>query len=164
MKDWRAAADLGTSAIQPLWAAILDSDDDVSRGAAEALGQIDDDRAIEVLLATLTEGTSTRKRIAAARVLGQINKTQGIESLVAMLNHGDRWVRLQAAGALKGLFLSGKLSTHNLKLIAAHRGRMSQRHVDRTERRYSDSNWRDDQQPSGGSYDYHEDSGIGVDL
>lgn len=67
--------------------------------AAESLGELKDLRAVESLLATLTD-SDARVRVAAAEALGQIKDARAVEPLVVALKDSDSPVRMAAAKAL----------------------------------------------------------------
>jgi len=94
-----ALVKIGTPAVEPLIVALKDSDSNVRRLAAGALGQIGDARAVEPLIAARTD-SNWELRQAAARALEQIGDARAVEPLVAALKASKGFVRHAAAGAL----------------------------------------------------------------
>jgi HEAT repeat protein len=95
----RALAKIGSPAVPPLIKALGDHDLYVVIGAAEALGRIDDRRAIDPLLTCLASETS-HVRQAACRALGEIGDQKAVIPLTEMLKDGDYDVRFAATAAL----------------------------------------------------------------
>ena len=76
-----------------------DWDKDVRCGAAYALGDIRDKRAVQPLIKALgDENKDVRKN--AARALGNIGDKRAVEPLIKVLGDEDKWVRYEAARAL----------------------------------------------------------------
>jgi hypothetical protein len=94
-----ALVKIGTPAVEPLIVALKDSDSNVRRLAAGALGQIGDARAVEPLIAALTD-SNWELRQAAARALEQIGDARSFEPLVAALKDSNEFVRKEAAEGL----------------------------------------------------------------
>jgi len=92
-----ALVKLGTPAVEPLVAALKESDKDAGRCAAEALGKIGDVRAVEPLIAALKDSEMIE---AAADALGKIDGARAVEPLIAALKDSDDHVRWAAAKAL----------------------------------------------------------------
>jgi len=90
-KDPRAA--------EQLIATLKDSNADVRRLDAEALGEIKDTRAVEPLITTLRDANSN-VRNEAAIALGKIKDPRAVEPLIAALKDTDATVRANAAWAL----------------------------------------------------------------
>jgi HEAT repeat protein len=67
-RDWSKCVEIGAPAVEPLIAALKDSDKDVRKAVAKTLGKIGDPRAIEPLLSAL-EGKNKEVRKAAASAL-----------------------------------------------------------------------------------------------
>jgi len=100
-------------AVEPLIVALQDASWEVRRGAAEALGEIGDPRAVEPLIAALAQPsrpspgapagdgaaqTGVRKTVAEA--LGKLGHPSAVEPLIAALADDDPSVRGSAAAAL----------------------------------------------------------------
>lgn len=96
-----ALIDVGSPAVEPLIAVVKDSSVGwFSRGhAARALGRIGDSRAVEPLIAALTDENSSVRRHAAS-ALGHIGDTVAVEPLISALEDADSNVRLSAVTAL----------------------------------------------------------------
>lgn len=95
----RALGEIGDArAVEPLFAALKDSDIDVRINAAEALGKIGAP-AVELLIAAL-KNDDWKVRCAAAKALGKIGDARAVEPLVAALDDSDRDVRAEAIWAL----------------------------------------------------------------
>ncbi len=88
-------------AVSELEKSLNDSDDNVRRKAAEALGNIGSDKAIESLEIALNDSDDDVRR-KAAEALGKIGSEKAIKSLVAVLNEPFVWiwVRRSAVEAL----------------------------------------------------------------
>lgn len=100
---WRTAEILGTcgeKAVLPLIGALRSRSVPVRLGAIEALGMIQDPRAIPVLTAIPARDRSTEVRWAAVIALGEIGSPAAVPFLVTMLRDPDRYVRYGAAIAL----------------------------------------------------------------
>jgi len=88
-------------AVEPLIAALRDTDSEVCRSAAGALEQIGDARAVEPLIAALGDEDAS-VRGAAAGALGEIGPEAGVvPALIQALGDEDKNVRWHAAWALK---------------------------------------------------------------
>ncbi len=94
-----ALASIGEPAVEPLIAALSDTDSRVRDWAAYALGRIGDPRAVEPLIAVLSD-TDKFARASAALALGRIGDPRGVEPLIAVLSDTDWYVRSIAAEAL----------------------------------------------------------------
>ena len=68
--------------------------------AAEALGRLGNRRAVEPLLAALTDEDATVRRRAIG-ALGTIGDTRGLKPLIAALNDGEPTIRRRAAVELR---------------------------------------------------------------
>ena len=95
-RDKSLVTSLGDAAIEPLIDGLKDSDADVNKFAAEALGQLGDARAVPLLIALLKDG-DVRK--AAAEVIAEFGAT-AVEPLISALNDEDMGVRAAAADTL----------------------------------------------------------------
>jgi hypothetical protein len=91
----QALVEVGEPAVEPLIAALQKKN---FKGAAEALGQIGDARAVEPLIAMLESKGQYGEKVAAVQALGRIGDTRAIEPLVVMLK--DYSVGESAAKAL----------------------------------------------------------------
>jgi len=99
---WDKCAGIGEPAVKPLIAVLKDkkSKDDKRRGAASALGQIGEARAVGPLISVLDSDTETA-RIEAAKSLGQIGDVRAIEPLASFLKEETvPWIRETAVEAL----------------------------------------------------------------
>ena len=79
---------IGAPAVEPLIAALKNSDENVRRQAAEALGMIGDVRAVEPLLNTLKD-----RNLSAIKALGQIGDVRAVEPLAKALSEGKTRIR-----------------------------------------------------------------------
>jgi HEAT repeat protein len=97
-----AARKLGDSgsarAVEPLIAALTDSEERVREQAAESLGTICDARAVEPLITALNDYLFYDVSRAAAKALGELGDARAVEPLIAALNASK--VREAAASAL----------------------------------------------------------------
>jgi len=85
------------------------NDSSVRQNAAQALGKINDTRAIEPLIQALKDNDSTI-RWTAAWALGRMNDTRAVEPLSQVLNDNDSKVRSYASWALREM---GNITTLN---------------------------------------------------
>jgi HEAT repeat protein len=88
-----------TRAVEPLYAALKDSDKDVRLQATRALVKFGDKRAVEPLCAALKD-TDKGVRLWAAETLGKIGDKRAVEPLCAALKDTDKDVRRCAAEVL----------------------------------------------------------------
>jgi HEAT repeat protein len=94
----RALKEIGTSAAEPLIAALQKGGSQASRQLIiEVLGTLGDVRAIDPLVALFGDANLC---LPAIRALGDIGGDRCIESLVAMLQNGEAPIRLEAAESL----------------------------------------------------------------
>jgi HEAT repeat protein len=96
---YRALAKIGDPTIEPVIAALRDSNSKVREGAAEALARIGEARAVGPLLTALEDGDSYVRK-AAAEALAKIGDGRAVEPLITALKDEDRVVRGAAAWAL----------------------------------------------------------------
>jgi HEAT repeat protein len=97
----RLAQKVSDAAVRGLVDALRDSDIEVRRHAAEALGGIEDTAAINALAEALTRDSDASVRKTAAWALGEIEDARAVAALVAALrNDKDMEVRKTAAWAL----------------------------------------------------------------
>jgi HEAT repeat protein len=94
------AADHALGRMRDLRAVEPDSDTRVRGELAKVLGQINDTRALEILIAVL-ESSDTQARREAAAALGQIEDTRTVEALIAALKDPDISLRENAADAFR---------------------------------------------------------------
>ncbi len=99
----RAAEALGgcadARAVEPLIAALHDSENEVRWVAAQALGKLRDARAVEPLLPLLADPDRWARR-GAAWSLGEIGDPRAVEPLLPLLADRKKDVRMAAADAL----------------------------------------------------------------
>ena len=99
-------AELGNAeVVEPLIAALEDSDEYVRQGAAAALGKIGDKRAVDRLIVNLIVTLPDKKSVRreAATALGKIGDARAIKPLVGALKDSDKEVRKEARKALETL-------------------------------------------------------------
>jgi HEAT repeat protein len=94
--------------IESLILALNDSDDGVRRDAAEALGKISSDKAVEPLIEALKDLGDDDVRMSAVEALGKIGSDKVIEPLIQSLKDSDDFVRMSAVEAL-GMIGSDKV-------------------------------------------------------
>jgi HEAT repeat protein len=85
--------------VDGLIAGLRYGDGGVRGDAAEALGKIGDPRAVDSLIATLSDSYDLARR-SAAEALGKIGDPRAVDSLIAALSNSDDGVRRNAAEAL----------------------------------------------------------------
>lgn len=105
-----ALAALGEPAVPPLLKAAKDEDENVRRGAIEALGQLHDARGVDSLIAALQDKDSLI-RASSADALARIGDPRAIEPLIALLDDDDSHVRSHAFFALAELGGSSVLTS-----------------------------------------------------
>lgn len=94
-----ALAELGAPAAEPLLAALKDQDAMIRHGAAWALGQMGEQRAVDPLLAMLGD-TNMEVRASAAWSLGQLKAPRAVDPILQMVGATRSVVRAAAAEAL----------------------------------------------------------------
>ena len=98
-----------------------------AESAAEALGNIGDERAIEPLTALLLGkiGTLvyTSPQIEAAIALGKIGHSSEVKPLIYKLTDSDKYVQESAANALLALVRDGRLNEEAKQLVATYQAR-----------------------------------------
>lgn len=104
--------DMGSVAVETLLKALRNRDERVRGGAAEALGKLEDARAIEPLIKALKDKGrynihygglypyTVRVNSCAAKALARIGDKSAVEPLIKMLKEGDVDDRCAAAEAL----------------------------------------------------------------
>lgn len=97
--QWDECVRIGEAAVGPLIGAFNDSDSDMRRCAASALGAIGDARAVRQLIGGLKDQDSV-VRGSAASALGTIGDARAVEPLIGALNDQVSDVRGAAASAL----------------------------------------------------------------
>lgn len=105
-RRWDKCIEIGEPAVKPLIAVLKDeeSNENVRQGAVEALGQIGDSRAVELLIAVL-EDKSVSVRIEAAKALGHIGDVRAVDSLIIPLK--DEYSSYMPNAALEALVKIG---------------------------------------------------------
>jgi HEAT repeat protein len=97
-KDYQGQDD-DHRAVEPLIAALKDSNSDVRSSAVRALGELKDSRAVAPLIATLND-SDRHVRSGAAQALGKLKDRRTVEPLIAALKDSDWEVRSDAARSL----------------------------------------------------------------
>ena len=95
-----ALVEMGRPAVKPLIAALKDRYSQRRQGAAVALGEIGDPRAVEPLITIALGDEDEEVRWAAAGALGRIKDPRAVEPLIAALRDEDRRIREGAARTL----------------------------------------------------------------
>jgi HEAT repeat protein len=90
-------------AVEPLIAALSHETAGVREDVATALGQTQDRRAVDPLVAAMSNGSPGSVRHAAVRSLGQIGDIRAVSPLIAALLHRDTEVQRLARIALDAL-------------------------------------------------------------
>ena len=96
----RALEKAGPSAVEPLIGALRSEKSRARAAAAEALGGIEDVRAVEPLIVALEDDKIANVRAGAAEALGEIKDPRAVEPLIAALQDKNPDVRSWAAKAL----------------------------------------------------------------
>jgi len=96
---------IGAPVVEPLIAALKDSNKNVRKGAASVLGKIGDTRALEPLIAALTDNDKFVRQ-SAVEALGKMGAA-GVEPLIAALKDSDGNVRQSAVEALGKMGAAG---------------------------------------------------------
>lgn len=99
----KALGEFGSSVVEPLIAALKDENRVVRKLAAEVLGHIGDERAVEPLIAALKPGQYHISSGHAVTALGQIGNKRAIEPLLTHLMGKNDFIREHAAKALDQL-------------------------------------------------------------
>jgi len=101
LDEWSLAVNLGAGAVRPLMEALQEPTTRVRECAAEALGRIANDEAVEAIAAALRdENQDVRVREVAARILGRVEGTKAGDALVCGLGDPAWQVRVATAQAL----------------------------------------------------------------
>jgi HEAT repeat protein len=97
-RDWDECAKIGVSAVEPLIAALKDKE--LCAGAARALGQIGDVRALEPLISALNDNVWYSDEVS--EIAGALKKmgTSAVESLIKVLEGDDEEMCLSASWSL----------------------------------------------------------------
>ncbi|MBX7221330.1 MAG: HEAT repeat domain-containing protein [Blastocatellia bacterium] len=98
VRAWDQVGRMGIKAFEPLIHVLKDNDKEVQAAAAEALGKIGDQRAVEFLLPSLKHWDVEVRRLTAA-ALGRIPDARSVEPLQALAEK-DTDGRVRAAAAL----------------------------------------------------------------
>ncbi len=105
-RDWKwrfqlvgSLEQVGVSAVPVLIEALKDSDEDVRRASAEALGKIQDPQAVPALIQTLKDSDKDVRQ-ASAEALGKIGDSQAVPALIQTLKDSEWDVRRASAEAL----------------------------------------------------------------
>ena len=113
-----ALARIGGPAVEPLLAALASPDGNVQTGAAAALGEIGDRRAVEPLIAVLHgPGVGESVQDAAARALGKLGDPRAMETLLAVLHDGQSAQARKSAAESLGRLAEPRATE---PLLAAH--------------------------------------------
>lgn len=108
----------------------------IRRDAANALGELGDNRAVEPLIAALTRNSrlypdrEMNARSAAAQALGQIGDSRALKSLIAALDNWYWIVRHAAAEALLSMYHNASLLEKAKQEILACRSKITSPHTD----------------------------------
>jgi HEAT repeat protein len=81
-------------------AASKDQDPGIRQSAIQALGQIEDPRAVDPVIDALND-TDQNVRVAAIRSLGKMRNPRVVEPLIAALRDRREIIRIEATWALK---------------------------------------------------------------
>jgi HEAT repeat protein len=158
-RDWNLALSLGNVSVEPLILALKDKSDDVRASAITVLGKLGDIKAVDPLIAALTDvgwqmrGPVTEAlvkmgaasvdpviaalkqndhlvRFRAAEVLGEICDGRSVSPLIALLKDTDEGVRWSAAKALVKMYRSNRLDKNLCQMIFVMRELIKQPHSD----------------------------------
>jgi HEAT repeat protein len=135
--DWDAFVKWGGPAVEPLIKALGDSDKDICKAAAGAVGQIGDARAVEPLITALRDRRVVVRK-SAAGALGKIGDGRAVEPLIKAL--GDEAVTSMAGS---GLVATGRKEMPVREAAAGALGEIGdERAVEPLMGVLSDDNWR----------------------
>jgi len=96
----RPAGQVSEKVLQAMIGALDDEDAEIREQAANALGQLEDSRAVEPLTAALLNDVEPAVREQAAWALGMIEDESAVDALAQVMNDPDEDVREQAVWAL----------------------------------------------------------------
>jgi HEAT repeat protein len=99
LQSWDKLIELGTPAVPPLLGCLKDEDAGRRQGAAEALGELGDKRAVVPLIACLQDDSMDVKK-NAAKALAQLGDKRAVAPLINVLKNDTTEVGLAAAEAL----------------------------------------------------------------
>jgi HEAT repeat protein len=99
LQSWDKLVELGAPAVAPLLGCLKDEDAGRRQGAAQALGELGDKRAVDPLIACLQDDNADVKK-NATNALGQLGDKRAVEPLIGVLKTDTTEVGLAAAEAL----------------------------------------------------------------
>ena len=97
--QWDKCVQIGSLAVEPLITMLGDSDENIRRASASALGEIGDARAVKPLIAVLVDRDENVRR-ASADALGKIGDVRAVMPLIDRLNADNVYLRMAFADAL----------------------------------------------------------------
>lgn len=106
-----ALGDIGIPAVEPLIKAFENKDWQIKSRAAEVLGKIGDERAVEPLIEALNRKDKYQNKYVRGRIveaLGKIGDERAVEPLIKALDDQYIYVRLKASDALDSIKSKGK--------------------------------------------------------
>ncbi len=101
LQSWDQLVALGAPAVAPLLACLKDEDYNRRQGAAQALGELGDKRAVDPLIARLQDDSVDVKK-SATNALGQLGDKRAVAPLIDVLKN-DTTEAVQAAAEALGL-------------------------------------------------------------
>jgi HEAT repeat protein len=99
LQSWDQLVGLGAPAVAPLLGCLKDEDYNRRQGAAQALGELGDKRAVDPLIACLQDDNAEVKK-SATNALGQLGDKRAVTPLIDVLKNDTTEVGLAAAEAL----------------------------------------------------------------
>jgi len=108
----------GVAVLNSLKEALLNSRGQVRYWAAQALGQLGDDRAVEALIAVLEHDQDDDVRASVAYALGSLGDRRAIKPLVTALDDDSEEVRGWVAGALGAMGAAAERALPKLSELA----------------------------------------------
>jgi HEAT repeat protein len=99
LQSWDKLIELGTPAVAPLLGCLKDEDYSRRQGAALALGELGDKRAVDPLIACLQDDNADVKK-SATKSLGELGDKRAVGPLIDVLKNEDTEIKTNAAEAL----------------------------------------------------------------
>jgi HEAT repeat protein len=102
LQSWDKLVELGAPAVAPLLGCLKDEDYNRRQGAARALGELGDKRAVDPLIACLQDDNADVKK-NATKSLGELGDKRAVAPLIDVFKNEDTEIKTSAAEALDSL-------------------------------------------------------------